>query len=124
MSSLRGYTEYVPDVNVKKNLPFGFWQRRAVSWTCSRAQMKEAIDAANEVDKSDLDGGTDYLLAAMIICACYLGLIGFPIFFIFCIVVKCRSSCCLPLLTGLTLGFEFVMGVLCMAFAVVANGKN
>ena len=93
LSTLQGqkdYERFVPDINVKKSLEYNFYARPALEWTCSKAQLKEAVEQMRDIDLGDLKSGEDLLKTAMIIGAVYLGLVIPPTVIIFCCVVKCR----------------------------------
>ena len=85
--------------------------------------MKEAIAVMDDIDIEDLESPSDLLTAAMIIAIVYVCAIGFPVFFIMCIVIKCRTHCCLRVLLLITLIIEFCLSLTCMILAFVAQGR-
>ena len=95
LQTLKEYSKFVPNPEIKKNMQYFFYKRSAVTWTCTREKQEEAIKIMQDIDIDDLSTGGDLLTAAMITAAVYLGLILVPAIAIFCIVVKCRTHCCL-----------------------------
>ena len=93
-----------------------------MAWQCSRDAMKEAIVIMEEIDVDDLKSPANLLTAAMIIAIVYVSCIGFPTFFIMCIVIKCRTHCCLRVLFYITLSIEFVLSLTCMIMSSFSLG--
>ena len=94
-----------------------------VTWQCSRDAMKEAIAVMDDIDIDDLESPSELLRSATIIAIVYVCAIGFPVFFIMCIVIKCRTHWCLRVLFFITLFIEFCLSLTCMIIAFVAQGK-
>ena len=57
LQELKRYEDYVRNVDVKKDLVYQFYTRPAVAWTCSRAEMRDAIDTMLDIDVDDLEDG-------------------------------------------------------------------
>ena len=123
LSTLKEYSKFVPDPTVKRNMQYNFYKRSAVTWTCTREKQEEAIKVMQEIDIDDLSTGGDLLTAAMITAAVYLGLILVPAIVIFCIVVKCRTHCCLSVMIIVSLSLELALGLVVMILSLVASGK-
>ena len=76
-----------------------------------------------DIDIDDLSTGGDLLTAAMITAAVYLGLVLVPAIVIFCIVVKCRTHCCLKVMIIVSLSVEFALGLVVMILSLIASAK-
>ena len=86
LATLEGLTKYsddVPDINVKKQVLFNFFWRPAIRWTCSRAEMNEALKV---MDAFTLDNWTrmalDRLSSAMYVGIAYVAMLLLVIIYI------------------------------------------
>ena len=123
LRTLKEYSKFVPNPDVKKNMQYFFYKRSAVTWTCTREKQEEAIKVMQDIDIDDLTTGGDLLTAAMITAAVYLGLILVPAIAIFCIVVKCRTHCSLTVVIIVSLSIELALGLVVMILSLIASGK-
>lgn len=118
LRSLKEYTKFVPDVNVKKTLLYDFWERAPAKWICSKEKQLEAMDKMRTT--SATDKGDDMLRASFIVCIVYVAGILIPTILICCLIVKCRQHCCLKTTVWIQLGLEIALSLVCMILAFVS----
>ena len=119
MAELPRYSDYVPDVDAKKDIYYNFFVKPASTWTCSSDQRLDAISAMQKIiDERDDDenregrldrfDGLNKLRGAWLLTMIYICAIFFPVIAFCCISMKCRTHWSAYFFLGIMFAIELL----------------